>query len=76
MTDSVVRLVQARREESGERGVLDMWTVYDSPKDYPGEIVARRFETGGGNPEPIATGDVISGDIHKLRTMFTVLGFH
>lgn len=24
--------------------VLELWTIYDNPKDYPGLFVARKFE--------------------------------
>jgi hypothetical protein len=26
-----------------ETPILTIWTIYDSPKDFPGEYVARRF---------------------------------
>jgi hypothetical protein len=31
---------------------LSMWVVYDRPTDYPGEVVARRFEIVGGTERP------------------------
>jgi hypothetical protein len=46
-----------------------MWTVYDSPSDYPGQFVARLFEVDGDGPR--ATGSmVVADDIEKLRNMF------
>lgn len=47
---------------------LDVWTVYDSPADYPGEIVARRFEVRAGASAP--TADILLAptvDIMRLR---------
>lgn len=35
---------------------LTMWTVYESPRDYPGLFVARRWIVDGS--EPVATNEV------------------
>lgn len=50
-------------------GHLDIWTIYDHPKDFPDAFIARRFEvrstTEGG---PQATADVIvSGNLKDIR---------
>lgn len=36
-------------------GSLDIWTVYDSPKDLRGWFVARRFTLDGPTPDVITT---------------------
>jgi hypothetical protein len=38
-----LHLILQRRGESYQAGLLDMWTIYNGPKDFPGEFVARRF---------------------------------
>ncbi len=38
---------------------LDMWTIYDSPRDHPEGLIARRFEIGRG-AEPRATQDTLT----------------
>ena len=47
-------------------GHLDLWTVYDHPKDYPDVFIARRSEirssTGGG---AVMTGDIVTA--HTLQ---------
>jgi hypothetical protein len=48
--------------------VLDLWTVYFNPRDYPGKYVARRFVVGAKGAR--ATNDVFVEDslieIHAL----------
>jgi hypothetical protein len=39
-----------------DRDVLDMWTLYDHPRDFPNSYVARRFVIGNASE---ATGDLI-----------------
>jgi hypothetical protein len=59
-----------------DRGVLSLWTVYDHPKDYPDGFIARRFETGGGKPDAVATADVVTGDLATIRESMTMCGLH
>jgi hypothetical protein len=40
--DLVFHIYQLRKAASAA-GMLDMWTITDSPKDYPDLYVARRF---------------------------------
>lgn len=47
---------------------LAMWTVYDSPTDYPGKVVARRFDVDASGPKPSAS-IIIMDDLDKLREM-------
>ena len=34
--------------------LLSTWTIYNSPSDYPGFFIARRFEIKAGDPYPTA----------------------
>lgn len=34
---------------------MEMWTIYDSPDDFPGTIVLRKFLAQGGVPAPEGT---------------------
>lgn len=53
--------------------VLDMWTVYENPSDYPGEYVARRFVVAMGRYGP--TTDVVRGDtLEQLQDKLNGLG--
>ncbi len=49
---------------------LEMWTVYDSPLDYPGKFVARLWVIRRGDPEPRPTGDLaIASTLEAVREM-------
>jgi hypothetical protein len=44
-----------------------MWTVYDHPKDFPNEFIARRFEVDGKGAR--ATADILtSSSLDLLRS--------
>jgi len=52
---------------------LVMWTIYDSPKDFPGQFVARRFDIFAGNA--VATAEVRTAPtIEMLRRDFRKMG--
>jgi hypothetical protein len=55
-------------------GVLNMWTVYDHPSDFPESYVARRFEVGGRHLQPFATTDIIQGELSIIREGFRQCG--
>jgi hypothetical protein len=42
--------------------VLNIWTVYEHPRDYPDQYVARRFEVGAGRAVPSPTNDMFVAD--------------
>jgi|LSQX01.3.fsa_nt_gb hypothetical protein len=49
---------------------LSIWTVYEKPSDFPGEFVARRWESlvEDGAPVSRATADVlVARDLDGLR---------
>lgn len=53
---------------------LAMWTVYDCPKDFPDEFVARKWLVGD---QPIATSEHIrSNDLESLRKKFESMGLY
>lgn len=47
------------------REVLSIWTVYQHPKDYPAQFVARRFEAT--NPLTATTDLLQADDLNGLR---------
>jgi hypothetical protein len=56
--------------------MLEVWTLYEKPSDYPGLYVARRFEIHPNNPEPQPTADVIVNEsLEVLRDHFERMGF-
>jgi hypothetical protein len=59
--------------EAMARGSLNIWTVYSHPADFPHSYVARRFEVGGGG-EPVATGDIVQGELSMIRASFACCG--
>ncbi len=46
--------------------VLDLWTIYARPKDYPDHFVARRWEVRHSGPTPTAE-VIVSGDLEQIR---------
>ena len=64
---NAVDLVVKRQWEAAQRGVLSTWTIYDHPRAFPDAFVARRFESGKGNPETMPTADVIAA--HELKPL-------
>lgn len=48
--------------------ILDLWTIYERPKDYPEGYVARRFEVGVGVHSP--TNQIITADsLDEIREL-------
>lgn len=50
--------------------------MYDHPKDYPDTFVARRFETGGGEPAPMVTADMVTGSLDLIRQSMLMCGLY
>jgi len=49
--------------------VMEMWTVYDHPLDYPEFFVARKWIVTRTDDGPVATDEVLSNhDLHVLRS--------
>jgi hypothetical protein len=76
MVNAVARTIFDIGKEARDRGCLSLWTVYDHPKDHPGGFIARRFETGGGTPEPVATDHVITGELALIRQSMERCGLY
>jgi hypothetical protein len=50
--------------------VLEIWTIFDHPQDYPEMVVARRFEVQQGNSEPVSTQDVkLGSSVEEVRRL-------
>ena len=53
--------------------VLEMWTLYDHPRDHPGKFVARKFDVGEGISQ--ATGETLLADtLQALRAEMLARG--
>jgi len=66
--------IAAAQQRARKRGNLSIWTVYSHPKDFPHSYVARRFEVGSGKPEPLATADIVQGELSTIRASFACCG--
>jgi hypothetical protein len=64
MTD-LLNFILARQTSND---LLSIWTIYDHPADFPDLYVARRFVTG--RDGPVATPDVLQGELSALREAF------
>lgn len=54
------------------KNVLNIWTIYADPKDFPHNYVARRFEVDRHGPKP--TNDIVVGDLRIIREGFRYSG--
>jgi hypothetical protein len=72
---SAARIYEANRA-ARTRGILSVWKVYNRPKDYPDSFVARRFETGNGKPDAVATADMVTGDLAMIRESMEMCGLY
>lgn len=73
--------IQRAQADAYGRGVLNMWIIYDHPKDFPEGYLARRCEIGQtselgpkGEVSPRFTGDIIIGQLADLRKNFSRCG--
>ena len=76
MVVATARSVYDISKAARDRGLLSMWTVYDRPRDHPDGFIARCFETGGGNPEPVATSHAVTGSLDLIRRSMQQCGFY
>lgn len=59
---------------TGNRDALNIWTIYDSPSDYPGTYVARKWQVRAGGTL-VATGDsIVIKDLDLLRRTMQAMG--
>lgn len=55
--------------------VLDVWTVYDRPLDFPNGFIARKFQILRSRPEPVPTEDTMrASSIEPLREQLRGMG--
>jgi hypothetical protein len=73
MRSNILKILEGQRE-AATQGTLNMWTVYDHPTDFPHSYVARRFEVGGGKGGPVATTDIVQGELSIIRESFRHCG--
>ena len=64
----MIEIILKAQRDAQARGVLNLWTIYDRPKDFPDSYVARRFEYD------TPTMDVIKGTLPRLRQSFRRCG--
>lgn len=76
MVIAVARSIYDINKAARDRGLLSMWTIFDRPRDHPDGFIARCFETGGGNPEPVATGYTIMGRLDLIRQCMERCGLY
>jgi hypothetical protein len=79
MANEMFHTIATAHNEAIKRGVLNIWTVYDHPLDFPHSYVARRFEVGSpkrgeGMPATRATDDIIQGELRIIRESFRHCG--
>ncbi len=55
--------------------VLDLWTIYQRPLDFPQHYVARRWEVRHSGPRPTAD-IIVAEDIERLRDAMRARGLH
>ena len=48
-----------------DRTVVEIWTIYDRPLDFPEGFIARRFEVVPGSARP--TTEALTGTLANLR---------
>jgi hypothetical protein len=56
--------------------VLNMWTVYDHPEDFPHTFVARRWEVGSGTVVSLVMTDdmIIAPELEGIRKVLRLRG--
>ena len=57
-----------------DQNMLSMWTIYDRPRDYPDGFIARCFVSGQGALHPMATHDVLTGELETIRESMMLCG--
>ena len=56
---------------------ISVWAIYDHPKDYPDQYVARRWVVPRESGDPVPTEEVVmSTDIEVIRFAMRSRGLH
>lgn len=74
MVAATARTVVGINANAHQRNVLNVWTIFDHPRDYPDGYIARCFETGAGMTEPVPTNYTITGDLPLIRATLDYAG--
>jgi hypothetical protein len=64
--------ISESQRDAWVRNVLNIWTVYDHPAEFPYSYVARRFEVDEGGSRP--TDDIVQGELQIIRESFRYCG--
>ncbi|RBB38872.1 hypothetical protein DPV79_15950 [Burkholderia reimsis] len=57
--------------------MFSMWVIYERPRDYPEQYVARRLRANSGGGVITLRGDVILGDtLDEVRARLKPFGLH
>ena len=67
--DESVTFVLTMTDNAARQGALNLWTIYDRPKDYPHGIIARRHLMPGGPTECM-----LVAPLEDLREIFGAAG--
>lgn len=70
--EAMFHTIATAHNDGIRRGVLNIWTVYDRPKDFPHSYVARRFEVTADGAIP--TRDIVQGELSIIRKSFMECG--
>jgi hypothetical protein len=70
MSLEIIKLIMDRQRDAQARGVLNIWTVFDHPRDYPNGFIARRFELD----QP--TQDAFTGQLDAIRDALMRCGLY
>jgi hypothetical protein len=57
-----------------ERNALNIWVIYDHPKDFPEEYVARLWQVKNGSSPEFTASVIRSKSVERLREIFVNTG--
>jgi hypothetical protein len=66
--DTMIGIILKAQADAQAKNVLNIWTIFDRPSDFPDSYVARVFEYD----KPTAT--IIKGTLPRLRKSFRLCG--
>ena len=70
--NAMFQIIANAHNEAIKRNALNIWTVYDHPKDFPHSFVARRAEVGMDGL--LITSDIVQGELRIIRNSFRRCG--
>jgi hypothetical protein len=74
VTDTGLRIsmwdAEAYFEETQEKPFMSLWTIYDSPTDFPGKFVARRHDIFRDRKEPqVSEEHFVADSLDEIRNL-------